>query len=137
MRVPEEAKVQAIVLALSDEYSRKIINGSTMCAKTAEELSAELGIPVSTCYRRIHDLFLSSLLRINRIERSDGKKHIFYKSAYRQISIKLDSGKISVEVALNSMIPEDTLASMWQDLWNVDGGPVSSKSAIPQLVAIT
>lgn len=118
MWVNDEEKVQAIIGLLSDEYSRKIVAAAVTEGKSAEQLSDEQNIPVSTCYRRIHNLLALSLLRVSTIDVSNGKKSVFYRSAYKDILIKFESSKMDVKLIPNESSPRDHLAEM---LTNVQG----------------
>ena len=98
MWINDAQRVRAIVNALSDEYSKKIIAATIIEAKSPEQISAEQGIPPSTCYRRIHDLALLSIIHVNRIDLVNGKKSVLYKSSYKNILIKFESNELSVDL---------------------------------------
>jgi hypothetical protein len=101
MWVNDEQRVQAIVAVLSDDYSRKIIASTVSEAKSPEQISEQNAIPVSTCYRRIHDLVALSMIQVSKIDLSSGKKSVLYKSVYRDISVKFESEKLAVDLVLN------------------------------------
>jgi hypothetical protein len=96
-------KVREIVSALSDEYSRKIMASTILDAKSPEQISQENGIPVSTCYRRIHDLVGLSMIQVSKINLDNGKKSVLYKSVYRDILVKFEPSGLAVE-----LIPNDS-----------------------------
>jgi hypothetical protein len=102
MWISDTGKVRAIVGALSDEYSKRIIAATITTAKSPEQIRAEQGIPLSTCYRRIHDLLVLSLIHVDRIDLSNGKKSVLYKSAYKNILIKFESNELVVDLVPNS-----------------------------------
>jgi DNA-binding Lrp family transcriptional regulator len=102
MWVNDEAKIQELVGALSDEYSRKILGATLMESKSSEEISREQNIPTSTCYRRIRDLVSQRILTISRIELRNGKKQIFYRSAYKNVTIVLDFDQLAVDATPNA-----------------------------------
>ncbi len=94
-------RVRAIVSALSDEYSRKIFSATINEAKSPEEICSEQGVPVSTCYRKIHELVSLSILRVAKIEIKDSKKLTFYRSEFKNILINLESNNLVVELVPN------------------------------------
>ncbi len=114
MWINDVETVRAIVNALSDEYSRKIIAATVPKAKSPEEISEEQGIPVSTCYRRIHDLLTLSIIHVSRIDLANGKKSVLYQSAYKNILVKFESNELSVDLVPNVNSPSDNLSGMWK-----------------------
>ena len=108
MLVLDRSKGEELVRALSDDYSRKIILSIMGKSESIEEISREQGIPISTCYRRVHDLLISGIVKPDKtIILEDGKKYICYKAAFRNATINLDAEQLSVDVVLNR---EDTPA---------------------------
>jgi predicted transcriptional regulator len=102
MLVLDQSKGEELVRALSDDYSRKIILSIMGKAESIEEISREQGIPISTCYRRVHDLLVSGIVKPDKtIILEDGKKYICYKAAFRNATINLDAEQLSVDVVLN------------------------------------
>jgi predicted DNA-binding ArsR family transcriptional regulator len=116
MWINDVEKVRAIVNALSDEYSRKIIAATVPKAKSPEQISEEQGIPVSTCYRRIHDLLTLSIIHVSRIDLANGKKSVLYKSAYKNILVKFESNELAVDLVPNTNSPSDNLSDMWSTI---------------------
>jgi hypothetical protein len=114
MRINEAGKAQGIVNALSDEYSRRIIATTISEAKSPEQISEQNGIPVSTCYRKMHDLVALSILQVSKIEIANGKKSVLYKSTCKNILVKFASNELAVEVVPNTNSPDDNLAEMWK-----------------------
>ncbi len=95
-------RVRAIVNALSDEYSRKILTATNDEGKSPEEIASEQKIPVSTCYRRIHDLVSLSILQAAKIEIREGKKLTIYKRLYKNMLVKLEANNLVVELVPNT-----------------------------------
>jgi predicted transcriptional regulator len=116
MQVVDEAISQAIVNALSDEYCRKILAVTARQGKTPEQICQELTIPISTCYRRIHELRSQSILRISKIELANGKKVVYYKSAYSNLEVKFALDGFSIEATLNNTSPDERLVEMISDM---------------------
>lgn len=116
MWINDAEKVRKIVSALSDEYSRKIIAATISKAKSPEQISEEEAIPLSTCYRRIHDLLALSIIHVNKIDLADGKKSVLYKSAYKNILVKFESNELAVDLDPNTNSPSDNLSNMWKTM---------------------
>jgi hypothetical protein len=56
LTVMEDAKKETILEAISDKYSRMILEATMDKPKTALEISSEYGVPISTVYRRLQAL---------------------------------------------------------------------------------
>jgi DNA-binding Lrp family transcriptional regulator len=113
LEIVDPARVQSIVQSLSDEYSRKILLSAIGSAKSVEDLSKENDIPLSTCYRRVHELLDSQILIVERIiVTPDGKKFELLRSAYRTVTVNFENGAIKVEAAINEDVAEK-LRRMW------------------------
>jgi len=122
MQILDDSKAKTMIGILSDRYSRSILFATTSDAKSVEEVSKETKIPISTCYRRIHDMRQQGVLVIDRIVlTNDGRKFEMYKSAIKDARINVEGGKMSVEAEPNvdtsgrlyrtwmGMKPEDSL----------------------------
>jgi hypothetical protein len=95
------------VNALSDESSRRILVSTVSKGKTAREVSLEQAIPLSTCYRRAHELVDQGLLVVERVViTGDGKRYAVFRSAFRRLDIATDFGELSVSVELNDDVAD-------------------------------
>jgi hypothetical protein len=113
LEITDPSRVQALVQGLADEYSRKILLAAIPAAKSVEDMSRENDIPLSTCYRRVHELLDAQLLLVERIiVTSDGKKYDLLRSAYRAISVTFDGGVMKVDATINEDMA-DKLRRMW------------------------
>lgn len=102
MQILDEDKARTMIQILSDKYSRSILFSTTLGPKSVEEVSRETKIPISTCYRRIHDMRVLGVLVIDRIVlTNDGRKYEVYKSAIKDARINIEGGKMSVEAEPN------------------------------------
>lgn len=99
--IQEEDKKDTILSAISDKYSRIILEATLNNPKTALEVSKECGIPISTAYRRLQDLHDAKLLKISGSISDDGKKFFMYQSKVRGISTVFDGTKIDVLITPN------------------------------------
>jgi len=141
MLVSDNAKAEEIVKELSDEYSRKIITSIITESLPIEEISRRTSVPVSTCYRRMHMLFSSGLVRADKtIIQGDGKKFICYKSTIKNATIQMESEKLLVDLVSNRD-PSEKLRDMWSAVKSVEPSRISreinSNTASPNLLPRT
>ena len=113
MQIEDPSKVRALVQGLADDYSRKILLSAIPAAKSVEDMSRENDIPLSTCYRRVHELVDAQMLVVEKIiVTADGKKYEMLRSAYRAISVSFDGGTMKVEATVNEDVAEK-LRRLW------------------------
>ncbi|HUI87015.1 MAG TPA: helix-turn-helix domain-containing protein [Nitrososphaerales archaeon] len=113
MELTDPARVQAVLQVLSDEYSRKILLSAISASKSVEELSRLNDIPLSTCYRRVHELLADGLLVMDRIVVTpDGKRYEMLRSSYKGFSVAFEDGSVKVEVVVNTDMA-DKLHTLW------------------------
>lgn len=113
MELTDPQRVQSILQVLSDEYSRKILLSAISTSKSVEELSRQNEIPLSTCYRRVHELLGDGLLIMDRIVVTpDGKRYEMLRSAYKGFSVAFEDGTVKVEVVVNTDVA-DKLHTLW------------------------
>ena len=101
LTIQDEVKKDSIIEAISDKYSRIILETTLDAPKTALEISQEKQIPISTVYRRLQALHDAKLLSISGSISDDGKKFFMYKSKVRQVSTSFNNGLVDVSVVLN------------------------------------
>jgi DNA-binding Lrp family transcriptional regulator len=113
LEITDPARVQALVQGLADEYSRKILLSAIPAAKSVEDMSRENDIPLSTCYRRVHELLHEQVIIVEKIILTpDGKKYELMRSAYKSVSISLLGGVMKVDAEINGDVAEK-LRRMW------------------------
>lgn len=113
MRLQDEAAKDRVLKALADEYSRSILLSTMQKAKSAVELSAEKNIPISTAYRRLHELQEAGLVAIERSTiTEDGKKFDLYRSTVRSVSVSFNLGATEIE-----LIPNEDMVAKFVRLW--------------------
>ena len=101
-KVEESEKKNGILEILSDKYCRKILESTMDKPKSAIEITAEAGIPMSTVYRRIQTLHDHNLLKTSGIITDEGKRLFLYKSKIKGIQSRYNDGKIEVKLILNN-----------------------------------
>ena len=105
--------LSAILGALGDESSRRILASAIASGKTVEEISAEQNLPLSTCYRRMRCLLGQGLMILERtVITPTGKRYAIYRTSFSKTAIKFNDGEISVEVTPNVDIL-DKLRRRW------------------------
>ena len=105
MMVEEQDRKDAVLLAMSDPYMRRILASTMLYDKSIEEIAREKEIPLSSCYRRARALVALRLLRIERTIITDtGKKYETYRSAFSDAKISMSSGQLAVEVTVNPRV---------------------------------
>ena len=113
MEITNANTARSLVQALGDEYSRKIVLSAIPSPKSVEDLSKENNIPLSTCYRRVHELVDAQVLLIDRIiVTNDGKRFELVRSAYKAVQVDLENGVMKV----NGLVNED-MAEKLRRLW--------------------
>lgn len=86
---------------MNDEYAARILVWSIDKARTASEMSENLGIPISACYNRIRMLENLGLLRCTDMKVSlSGKRIAVYQSMLRKASIFMERGEVRVKLEL-------------------------------------
>ncbi len=113
MRLQDEAAKDKVLKALADEYSRIIILSTIQKAKSAIELSAEKNLPISTVYRRLHELQEARLVATERsVITEDGKKFDLYRSTVGGVSVSFALGATEVE-----LVPNEDMVAKFVRLW--------------------
>jgi|SRR5579871_5358042 len=117
MLVVEQDRKDALLHAMADEFARKILLSTMLRAKTIQEIADEDRIPISTCYRRVHELVTLRLLRVEQtIVNDTGKKFELFRSLIKDALVNFSSTGLSVEVTLIPREPEERLSSMWKSV---------------------
>ena len=101
-KIQEDATKEDLLTVISDKYCRSILEAVMDKPKSAMEITAETGTPISTVYRRLQTLQDNKLLQISGMINEDGKKSFLYKSRIRGIQSTFNDGKTEVELILNN-----------------------------------
>jgi len=116
MRIISQSVRDAIIRALADDYSRKIILGTLNRARSVEELSQAENIPISTAYRRVNELRDIGLLTVEKtILTDEGKKFELFRSSFRGMHMEMSEGEIVLDVDLNEDVAT-RLSRLWSAL---------------------
>ena len=102
------------IRTLGDKYSAEILS-ATDEARSAQELSEELDIPIATCYRRIDELQEHDLLELHDSILSDDRRRIkVYRRSVDSVHVEFD-GSLSVETDDRNEVT-NTLDEAWRTL---------------------
>lgn len=116
MIIRDEERKRALLRAMADEYSLKILMSLIDRADSVNNISRVNNIPIATAYRRISELHDSGLLVIERgVLTEDGKRYDLYRSAVRSMQISFGRGEIEIDVTPNRD-PVSKLENMWMSL---------------------
>ncbi|MFQ5908255.1 MAG: helix-turn-helix domain-containing protein [Thermoplasmata archaeon] len=97
MLIKDRRLQEALLRALADEQSRRILAATSNRPRSAADLIHEEGLPSSSTYRRLHELEEEGLLAVARtVLTSEGKKYLMYKATFREVSLKFQSGEVVV-----------------------------------------
>ena len=93
---------KALLKALSDDYSRTIMNNTIESSKSVVDLVKECDIPMTTAYRRIHELEDSNILKVTgAIVTDDGKKYYLYQNRIKSIYVTFGLKSLDVQIIDN------------------------------------
>ena len=99
-----------------DTYAAKILVACARKPKHALELSRRLDIPIAACYRRIHVLEKSGLLRpVDRALTQQGKRIALYQSQLKNAYIFFEGGKLRVRFQMVTGQVED-FGGEWKEI---------------------
>lgn len=103
--VLEGAMARHTVKAISDELSKRILVSVVSQGKTAQEISVEQALPLSSCYRRIRELVEQGLLVVERIVvTAEGKRFALYRGSFRSVEMAADFREVMVTAELNEEV---------------------------------
>jgi len=98
---------------LTDEYAVKILMATVRSPRSAQQISAQFGIPIAACYRRIRDLEVADLIRCTERRLSQqGKRVCFYQSRVRTAALQYENGRLKVRFTMLDEAPNND----WQDV---------------------
>ena len=93
---------KAILKALSDDYSRAIMNFTIEKPKSVVEIVKECDIPMTTAYRRVKELEESKILKVTgSIITDDGKKYFLYQNRLKSVYVVFGLESLEVQIVEN------------------------------------
>lgn len=102
MLIKDRRIQQALLRALADEQSAKILASTAFTPRSAMDLIRDEGIPSSSAYRRVHELGEDGLLVVAKtVLNPDGKSYQMYKATFREITVSFRAGELEVHATPN------------------------------------
>lgn len=102
MHIKDRRLQEALLQALGDEQSRRILAATAYRPRSAMDLVREEGLPSSTAYRRIRSLEEEGLLVVAKtVLQPDGKTFQMYRASFREIQVAFRAGEVVVTAEPN------------------------------------
>ena len=93
---------KAILKALSDDYSRTIMNYTIEEPKSVVNMVKDCDIPMTTAYRRVRELEENKILKVTgSIVTEDGKKYFLYQNRLKAIYVVFGLESLDVQIVEN------------------------------------
>jgi len=99
--ITDDSLKQTLLVALSDDSSRKILDAIIDVPKSILEISNDTQVPMRTVYRKIQLLHDSKLLKISGTITDSGKKYFLYKSKIHSITVSYQKNNLIVNMIKN------------------------------------
>lgn len=97
----------AVIRALSDEFSIRILESIVSEGKSVVEIRSETGVPLSTAYRLVHGMAEDGLVVQERIVvTGSGSKYVIYRATFSRILVDFGASDCRVQGTLNGGIPD-------------------------------
>lgn len=113
---PGPLRPEAILEALGDGYTRRILATMVKRPRAVKDISQETQLPLPTTYRHVNRLVEQGLVIVERSALTDdGKRFELYRSRVKAARIEMDAAGERITWELNEPV-EDRLASLWDDL---------------------
>lgn len=102
MFIKDRRVKQALLRALADEGSSKILAATAYRPRSVMDLIRDEGIPSSSAYRRIHELEEDGLVVVERtVLNPDGKTYQMYRATFREVAVEFRAGQVEMRVVPN------------------------------------
>lgn len=90
--------------ALGDPVIRQVLAATHATPRTAQELFQATGVPLTTLYRKLHELQEAELVGVERSAITpDGKRVDFYRSRLEEAHVELREGRFSLRARYRSL----------------------------------
>lgn len=104
--VPTEPRnrEERLLDALGDGVVRRILSATDGAARTAPELNQATGVPLTTLYRKLHELEALGLIGIERSAiTGDGKRVDFYRSRLEEARVDVRAGTFTLSARYRNL----------------------------------
>lgn len=113
MILTDRETVYRVLRAISDEHGVRLLMALSEQPKSIPQVVQELGLPVTSTYRRMHALCSSGLvLKVQSTLTEDGKWCDFYQSLIRGLYMHFQGTDLVVQ-----LIPNEGMADRLVRLW--------------------
>ena len=103
-----------LITVLGNKYNTDILT-ATGEAKSAQDLSEELHVPIATCYRRINELEDADLLELHDRPLSDEHRRVkVYRRKVDGVDVNFRDG-LTIEIEERSAV-KNRLDDVWRNL---------------------
>ena len=103
-----------LITVLGNKYNTDILTAAGE-AKSAQDLSEELEVPIATCYRRINELEEADLLELHDRPLSDEHRRVkVYRRKVDGVDVDFRDG-LTIEIEERSAV-KNRLDDVWRDL---------------------
>ncbi len=95
MKIKDARVKKALLRALADEQTARILQATALRPRSVMDLTREEGLPSSSTYRHVHQLETDRLLVVARtVVTPDGKSYQMYRATFRQVDVKFTAGEV-------------------------------------------
>ena len=109
-------QVADILSVLEDQYTRTILMETSIEPMSAQKLADRCDVADSTIYRRIERLQEHDLIAESQVLDPDGHHHKEYRARLDHVTVDLERGKFSVDVARLKEDPVDRFTRLYEGL---------------------
>lgn len=105
-----------LLAALGDEVALGLLVALSRGPRDVHSLVVQTGLPQSSVYRKLRELSAAGLVRTDRLAFTrDRRKVELFKTPLREIRLRLESGRLGVDVLLREDT-SDRLGALWDDV---------------------
>lgn len=102
MHIKDRRLQQALLRALADESSARILAATAYRTLSVMDLIRQEGIASSSAYRHVHELESDGLLVVDRtVLTPDGKMYQMYRATFREVTVTFHAGDLVVNATPN------------------------------------
>jgi DNA-binding transcriptional ArsR family regulator len=116
MEVTSREKEEAVLAAIGDSVSCRILLTLDTAPRPAHELVHNLDLPQSTVYHKLHDLQEKGLVTVQAVAiTGDGKRVELFRSLLEACTVDLREGRLNVRVRYRN-IEAERIGNMWENI---------------------
>ncbi|GAB3039362.1 winged helix-turn-helix domain-containing protein [Natronobiforma cellulositropha] len=112
----EDDDLPTVLSILDDEYARSILTETSVEPMSAKTLSERCDASLPTIYRRLERLEACQLVTEETELAPDGNHYSVYSANLDRLTLSLEDGAFSLDVAYREADVADTFTDMWEGL---------------------